>query len=132
MKRHSQSVSLSVRQPDKKLVGPSVGRSVSPSVVSQFVCVSVSQSVISSVYPSVSQSVSQFVRVSVRPSVRQSVSPPDLVQSGLVAQSVEKRLIKSRGRGFDSQRGQRLFLCLVRSSISLLGLTLRRKFMGSF
>ena len=45
----------------------------------------------------------------------------------LVAQSLEQRLIKSGGRGFDSR--PRFFPCLVWSPISLLGLTLGGEFM---
>ena len=55
----------------------------------------------------------------------------DLFPSGLADQLVEKRTIKTGGRGFDSRRGWSFFLGLVRSPISLLGLTLFEKFMGS-
>ena len=51
-----------------------------------------------------------------------------LLPSGLVAQSLGQRLIKSGARGFDSR--QDFFLCIVRFPISLLGLTLSRNFMG--
>ena len=38
----------------------------------------------------------------------------DLLPSGLVAQSVVRRTIKSADCGLDSLRGRRLFVCLVR------------------
>ena len=51
----------------------------------------------------------------------------DLLPCGLVAQSVEQRTIKSGGPA----EVEDFFLCLVRSPISLLGLTLSGKLMGS-
>ena len=50
---------------------------------------------------------------------------------GLVAQSLEQRLMKSRGSGLIPAKVRNFLLCLVWSPISLLGLALCRKFIGS-
>ena len=44
----------------------------------------------------------------------------DLLLSCLIAQSVEQQLIKFRGRGFDSRKGQRFvpFPCAVSHSLT--------------
>lgn len=50
---------------------------------------------------------------------------------GLVTRSVKQRLIKSGGRRFDSRWGWSFFFALCGLPFSFLGVTLRRKFIGS-
>ena len=58
-----------------------------------------------------------------------NVSWPSQITKSVV---VEQWLIKSGGRGFDSPRGRCFFPYLMRSPISLLGLTLNgKKILGS-